>query len=144
MVVESTVGYVSSQSIQPVTENLTTYSNLNLYSFTSETVPDNEDPHEEIVRMMQVIGRLPIIVLGTIGNLLTFITMQRGSLRNLSTCFYMAILSLSDTGRFIPMMDIRVTIKSRYKKYDFRLSSLCNPVPYQVLEEDLHDDIKKM
>ena len=48
--------------------------------------------------MIQVIGRPPIIVLGTIGNLLTFFTMQRGSLKHMSTCFYMAILALADTG----------------------------------------------
>ena len=101
MVTESPPAYVSGQSIQTFTGNLATRGSLNLHLFTSETAPDNVDPHEEIVRMMQVVGRPPIIVLGTIGNLLTFITMQRGSLRNLSTCFYMAILSLSDTGMFI-------------------------------------------
>ena len=57
-----------------------------------------EHRNSEVVRMIQVIGRPPIIVLGTIGNLLTFFTMQRGSLKHLSTCFYMAILALADTG----------------------------------------------
>ena len=64
----------------------------------SELKTDDVDPHEEIVRMIQVIGRPPIIVLGTIGNLLTFFTMQRGSLKHMPTCFYMAILGLADTG----------------------------------------------
>ena len=64
----------------------------------SELKTDDVDPHEEIVRMIQVIGRPPIIILGTIGNLLTFFTMQRGSLKHMSTCFYMAILGLADTG----------------------------------------------
>ena len=40
-----------------------------------------------------------IIVLGTIGNLLTFVVMRRGSLKRSSTCFYMAILALADTGK---------------------------------------------
>ena len=74
MVTESPPAYVSGQSIQTFTGNLATRGSLNLHSFTSETAPDNVDPHEEIVRMMQVVGRPPIIVLGTIGNLLTFIT----------------------------------------------------------------------
>ena len=59
---------------------------------------EEEDYNEEIVRLIQVVGRPPIIVLGTIGNLLTFFTMQRGSLKHLSTCFYMVILALADTG----------------------------------------------
>ena len=57
------------------------------------------DHNEEIVRMIQVIGRPPIVLLGTFGNLLTFFAMQRGSLKNMSTLFYMAILALADTGR---------------------------------------------
>ena len=59
---------------------------------------EEEDYNEEIVRLIQVVGRPPIIVLGTIGNLLTFFTMQRGSLKEQSTCFYMAILALADIG----------------------------------------------
>ena len=64
----------------------------------SEVNTDDVDPYEEIVRIIQVFGRPPIIILGTIGNLLTFITMQRGSLKRMSTSFYMAILGLADTG----------------------------------------------
>ena len=46
----------------------------------------------------------PIIVFGgTFINILTFIVMQRGSLKEVSTCFYMSILAISDTGMsFIP------------------------------------------
>ena len=40
-----------------------------------------------------------IAILGTIGNGLTFVVMQRGSLRNVSTCFYMAMLAVADTGK---------------------------------------------
>ena len=69
-------------------------------SWTFSMLPEAVDDLREVVRMMQVVGRPPIIVLGTIGNLLTFITMQRGSLKRMSTCFYMAILGLADTGKF--------------------------------------------
>ena len=41
-----------------------------------------------------------ILVAGTIGNLLTFIVMQRGSLRHSSTCFYMAMLAVADTCKY--------------------------------------------
>ena len=40
-----------------------------------------------------------IILFGTIGNLLTFYVMLRGSLKQSSTCFYMAMLALADTGK---------------------------------------------
>ena len=53
----------------------------------------------EISRLMQVYGRPPIIILGTLGNVLAFIVMQRGLMRHVSTCFYMAILALADTGQ---------------------------------------------
>ena len=77
----------------------TVYDNWTIVGFSTEAMTGKTDPQEEIVRMIQVIGRPPIIVLGTIGNLLTFLTMQRGSLKNTSTCFYMAILALADTGK---------------------------------------------
>ena len=52
----------------------------------------------EAARIVHVIGRPILIVLGTIGNCLTFYVMRKGSLKNVSTCFYMAILALADTG----------------------------------------------
>ena len=48
---------------------------------------------------MQVYIRPVLIVGGTVGNLLTFCVMRRGSMKKVSTCFYMAILALADTGR---------------------------------------------
>ena len=55
---------------------------------------------DEDVRIAYLII-LPIhFVFGTIGNLLTFVVMQRGSLKDSSTCFYMAILALADRGEF--------------------------------------------
>ena len=74
--------------------------NRTKFTFANDTELDDVDPHEEIVRMMQLIARPPIIILGTIGNLLTLFTMQRDSLKHVSTCFYMAILGLADTGEF--------------------------------------------
>ena len=76
-----------------------TVYNWTMAGFSTELMTGKADPQEEIVRVIQVIGRPPIIVLGTIGNLLTFFTMQKGSLKNTSTCFYMAILALADTGK---------------------------------------------
>ena len=51
---------------------------------------------------MVIIVTFPIIfMIGTIGNLLIFIVMHRGSLKHSSTCFYMAILALADICKLI-------------------------------------------
>ena len=42
---------------------------------------------------------LIIIIFGSIGNILTFIVMRKGSLKDVSTCFYMSILAVADTGK---------------------------------------------
>ena len=87
-----------SPSVSQVNGNNEDKSNWTSDLPSSHLVKVDKDNNEEIVRLIQVIGRPPIIILGTVGNLLTFFTMQRGSLKNLSTCFYMAILALADTG----------------------------------------------
>ena len=33
------------------------------------------------------------------GNLLSFVVLRRGELKKISTCFYMSVLALADTGR---------------------------------------------
>ena len=54
----------------------------------------------EISRWINTITYPVLIILGTVGSVVTFVVMQRGSLRNVSTCFYMAILALADTGKW--------------------------------------------
>ena len=61
---------------------------------TESTTWDNR----EIARIIHVIVRPILVVFGTIGNTLSFYIMRRSSLKYLSTCFYMAILALADTG----------------------------------------------
>ena len=80
-------------------------TDIMLQNWTNKTlesviVSEDVDPHEDIVRMIQVFARPPVIAIGTIGNVLAFVTMRRGSLKHISTCFYMAILGLADTGEF--------------------------------------------
>ena len=67
-------------------------------TINEEPVTEDNNNLAEIVRLMQVYGRPPIILLGTLGNVLAFIVMRRGSMRHVSTCFYMAILALADMG----------------------------------------------
>ena len=41
-----------------------------------------------------------IIVFGTFFNLLSFYIMRRGLMKYVSTCFYMSVLALADTGKY--------------------------------------------
>ena len=54
---------------------------------------------EEIVRMIHIIVRPILIVIGTIGNCLSFYVMRRTSLKDVSSCFYMSLLALADTSK---------------------------------------------
>ena len=51
---------------------------------------------EEITRLIQLITRPILIIIGSIGNGLTFYIMRRTSLKNVSSCFYMVVLALAD------------------------------------------------
>ena len=73
-----------------ITENVTPVLHLS-------EMYENDETAKQISRVL-VLSTFPVILLvGTIGNVLTFIVMRRGSLKHSSTCFYMAILALSDT-----------------------------------------------
>ena len=61
---------------------------------------ENDEDTDEVLRQVKVIGFGTLIILGTMGNGLTFVVMQRGSLSNVSTCFYMAMLAVADTGEY--------------------------------------------
>ena len=54
---------------------------------------------EEIARLIQIISRPILTIVGTIGNCLILYVMRRTSLRNVSTCFYMFLLALADSGK---------------------------------------------
>ena len=53
----------------------------------------------EIARLIQIIFRPILVIVGTVGNCLTIYIMRRTSLRNLSSCFYMVILALADSSK---------------------------------------------
>ena len=55
--------------------------------------------NEEITRMIQIIVRPILVVLGTVGNGLTVYVMRTSSLKEISSCFFMFILALADTGK---------------------------------------------
>ena len=75
-------------------ENTTSINDTNYF------FGENDEDTDEVLRQVKVIGFGSLIILGTIGNGLTFVVMRRGSLRNVSTCFYMAMLSVADTDEY--------------------------------------------
>ena len=62
---------------------------------------DYKQLYVDIEWWMLSISYILFPVLGGFGNILTFIVMRRGSLQEVSTCFYMSILALADTGKYI-------------------------------------------
>ena len=56
--------------------------------------------NDEIARLIQIIVRPILIIIGTIGNGLTFYIMRRTSLKDVSSCFYMCLLALADTSKY--------------------------------------------
>ena len=71
------------------TESLT--NSTQYVGFTSES--------EEIEAMLNLVIRPVLIVFGTILNGLSFYIMRQGSLKKMSTCFYLSILALADTSK---------------------------------------------
>ena len=50
---------------------------------------------------MTTVSHLVLPILGGFGNILTFMVMRRRSVKEVSTCFYMSMLALVDTGKYI-------------------------------------------
>ena len=75
------------------------YSNQ---SFNNGTVvyPFNP-PFLEVRRLLFVVSLPILIVFGTYGNAVSFYIVRRGSLKEVSTCFYMAMLAIADTRKYI-------------------------------------------
>ena len=55
----------------------------------------------EIARLIQIIVRPIFLIIGTAGNGLTFYIMRKTSLKELSSCFYMSILAVADTSKYV-------------------------------------------
>ena len=109
---------MNSNVSMPASINFTiSFENLSNETQLQET-QDKPKPdgniYEQIAWYIQIIHRPIVIVLGTIGNLLSFYIMKKGSLKEVSTCFYMAILALADTS----MSTFHSFFKLNSKKFD--------------------------
>ena len=58
----------------------------------------------EIARLIQIIARPILIILGTVGNCVTIYIMRRASLKDVSSYFYMAVLALADTSKSLTLL----------------------------------------
>ena len=54
---------------------------------------------QQLANVLELVIRPFLIVFGTIGNGLSFYIMRQGSLKKMSTCFYLSILALADTSK---------------------------------------------
>ena len=77
-----------------------------IQSTTEETEVGKRDLYDDYKQLyldiewwIYAFANITFPVLGGFGNILTFIVMQRGSLQNVSSCFYMSMLALADTGK---------------------------------------------
>ena len=75
-----------------------------LFNFTESFTNDTQHAGStsksgEIEEMLKLVIMPVLIVFGTIGNGLSFYIMRQGSLKKMSTCFYLSILALADTSK---------------------------------------------
>ena len=77
----------------------------NLFLHVQNTTTNYENFFEilegqEAARMIEIIITPIILTFGSVGNIMSFIILRSGDLKKISTCFYMSILALIDTGNF--------------------------------------------
>ena len=78
--------------------NITYVNQTNHLNNTKSVEQDDLSDDWEIPRLILLSFKPLAILFGTFGNVLSFIVMRRGSLKDVSTCFYMSMLAVADTG----------------------------------------------
>ena len=73
--------------------------NITTTETATTTTQNNQIDPAQIERWIYVGTQAVLIPLGSFGNILTIIVMRRGSLKDVSTCFYMSVLAAADTGK---------------------------------------------
>ena len=74
-------------------------NNTGNISVRSETQSVMFPEEWERARSIFLPGISIILPLGTVGNILNLIIMTRGTLKKISTCFYMVLIALADMGK---------------------------------------------
>ena len=75
------------------------------YNNLTEETALSPSHQNQVVRLLQIYVNPIFIVFGTYGNAVSFYIMRRGSLKKVSTCFYMAMLAIADTREFSPLWE---------------------------------------
>ena len=93
---------ISEQNPSFSFHNISNVSALNVNTTemgeSTEITESTSWDNREIARIIHVIVKPMLVVFATIGNTLSFYIMRKSLLKKLSTCFYMSILALADTG----------------------------------------------
>ena len=94
MVVQDDEYFIASVSVRTIDVM------INASQYPSNTSEFEEYNTNGQISKILILSTFPaILLIGTVRNSLTFIIMQRGSLKHSSTCFYMAILALADSSK---------------------------------------------
>ena len=110
---------------------LTTHADVNV-NISSDTQIDWYDQEWKTAKIV-VLSIFPVIlVAGTIGNLLTFIVMQRGALKHSSTCFYMAMLAVADTCKY-SIVEQRGTLKHSSTCFYMAMLAVADTCKYSIV-----------
>ena len=64
----------------------------------NETNNERYDGETMTMRIIFTVIPIIIIIFGTVGNIISFVILRSGDLKKISTCFYMSVLAVSDTG----------------------------------------------
>ncbi|XP_064624609.1 G-protein coupled receptor 183-A-like [Lineus longissimus] len=89
---------VKRSSVPVVTPNDTASCNSTENETCGVTpASDNDDPFQATILFIHIILPPIIIVVGIIGNVLSFLILRKPKYADQSTCFYMRILAISDT-----------------------------------------------
>ena len=69
-------------------------------SFSADVPVSNfSTDDEKTARLIEMIVSPVILTFGSIGNIMSFVILRSGDLKKISTCFYMSVLAVIDTGR---------------------------------------------
>ena len=92
--------FIPIQNIMNTTDILFSYNTTEVTEVgKGDLYDDYKQLYINIEWWINSISFIALPIFGGFGNILTFIVMQRGSLKNVSTCFYMSMLALADTGK---------------------------------------------
>ena len=87
--------------MEEIRSSISTFHNTEHLDNATSTYEGSNGSSEEKFNTWDVVYLVAyavIIIFGSNGNILTFIVMLRGSMKDVSTYFYMSILTIADTG----------------------------------------------